>query len=108
MVNQNGTDTATKLRIIKKYPNRRLYDTKYSQYITLDDIHRLVKNKKPFQVIGENRDDALSRLKDLIKTVTVERKIRRPTKPSKGSRKRRMDEKSRRGTIKSLRGKVSD
>jgi len=61
MVNQNGTDTTTKLRIIKKYPNRRLYDTKYSQYITLDDIHRLVKNKKSFQVIDAKTGSDITR-----------------------------------------------
>ena len=38
-------------RIIKKYPNRRLYDTKESQYITLDVLRRLVKHEKTFQVI---------------------------------------------------------
>ena len=32
----------SELRIIKKYPNRRLYDTVESRYITLDDVRRLV------------------------------------------------------------------
>ena len=38
-------------RIIKKYPNRRLYDTKDSKYITLEDIAILVSESKKFVVI---------------------------------------------------------
>ncbi len=39
------------IRVIKKYPNRRLYDTAISQYVTLDDIRRLVAEAMPFQVV---------------------------------------------------------
>lgn len=38
-------------RIIKKYPNRRLYDTEESRYITLGEIRQLVQEGVPFQVI---------------------------------------------------------
>src|SRR3990167_6726550 len=38
-------------RIIKKYPNRRLYDTKENTYITLDDVKELVINHADIQVI---------------------------------------------------------
>ena len=38
-------------RVIKKYPNRRLYDTVESRYITLADIRRLVTEKVEFVVI---------------------------------------------------------
>ncbi|HEX6927737.1 MAG TPA: polyhydroxyalkanoate synthesis regulator DNA-binding domain-containing protein [Gammaproteobacteria bacterium] len=38
-------------RIIKKYPNRRLYDTEESRYITLSEIRQLVQENVPFQVI---------------------------------------------------------
>lgn len=38
-------------RIIKKYPNRRLYDTEESRYITLGEIRQLVQEGIPFQVI---------------------------------------------------------
>jgi len=38
-------------RIIKKYPNRRLYDTVLSRYITLDDVKTLVQDRIPIQVI---------------------------------------------------------
>ena len=41
-------------RIIKKYPNRRLYDTEESKYITLEDIKKLVINNKEFIVKDAN------------------------------------------------------
>jgi ribosome-associated protein len=56
----------------------------------------------------QNKEDALNRLKDLVKGVTVTPKKRKPTKPSKGAKQRRMDSKVKRGQIKSLRGNVRD
>lgn len=44
-------------RIIKKYANRRLYDTAESRYIALDDIRRLVMAGEPFRVVDANGDD---------------------------------------------------
>ncbi|WP_458576331.1 alternative ribosome rescue aminoacyl-tRNA hydrolase ArfB [Aliamphritea spongicola] len=41
-----------------------------------------------------NREDAIQRLVELIRTVTVVQKVRRPTKPTKGSQRRRLDGKS--------------
>jgi polyhydroxyalkanoate synthesis repressor PhaR len=38
-------------RVIKKYPNRRLYDTKVSSYITLEDVRKLVLEGEDFQVV---------------------------------------------------------
>ena len=53
-----------------------------------------------------NREDALTRLKALIKEAVKIRKTRRPTKPSRASKQRRLDRKTRKGQTKSLRGKV--
>lgn len=53
-----------------------------------------------------NREDALERLRELIRSVAVSRKKRRPTAPTRASKQRRMDSKTRRGNVKSLRGKV--
>ena len=39
------------MRVIKKYPNRRLYDTEISSYITLGDVRRLVLDHEEFQVV---------------------------------------------------------
>ena len=50
----------TDTRIIKKYPNRRLYDTKDSRYITLGDIYHLVMDREGFEVIDQKTGDNLT------------------------------------------------
>ena len=51
----------SKLRIIKKYPNRRLYDTELSSYVTLGDVRDLVLREIPFQVRGARSNEDLTR-----------------------------------------------
>ena len=48
-------------RVIKKYPNRRLYDTTTSTYITLADVKRLVMDAEPFVVRDAKSNDDLTR-----------------------------------------------
>lgn len=48
-------------RVIKKYPNRRLYDTVESRYITLADIRRLVTDKVDFVVIDKKSQEDITR-----------------------------------------------
>ena len=48
-------------RIIKKYPNRRLYDTEKSQYVTLQQIRSLVLDEIPFVVIDQKNEDDITR-----------------------------------------------
>ncbi len=48
-------------RTIKKYPNRRLYDTQVSRYITLADLHELVMQKTEFEVVDSNNGEDLTR-----------------------------------------------
>jgi polyhydroxyalkanoate synthesis repressor PhaR len=48
-------------RIIKKYPNRRLYDTEESRYITLADIRRLVIDKVDFVVVDKKSGHDITR-----------------------------------------------
>lgn len=48
------------VRIIKKYPNRRLYDTEISSYITLDDIKKLVLENKDFKVVDARTEEDLT------------------------------------------------
>ena len=55
-----------------------------------------------------NRSDALDRLQEVIDSVASPPKKRRPTKPTYGSKQRRLEGKSQRGAIKSLRGKVDE
>ncbi len=51
----------TEPRIIKKYPNRRLYDTVESRYITLADIRRLVNEKIEFVVVDKKTGEDITR-----------------------------------------------
>ena len=48
-------------RIIKKYPNRRLYDTEESKYITIEDIKKLVLGNKEFIVKDVKSEEDLTR-----------------------------------------------
>ncbi len=66
----------------------------------------IVIKAQRFRSQDKNREDALDRLQELVRSVAVTRKKRRPTRPGKTARKKRMDNKTRRGRLKSLRGKV--
>jgi ribosome-associated protein len=55
-----------------------------------------------------NREDALERLRLLIHSVTMPRKARRPTKPTKASEHRRVEGKKRQGRLKTLRRTLDD
>jgi polyhydroxyalkanoate synthesis repressor PhaR len=48
-------------RVIKKYPNRRLYDTAESRYITLADVRKLVTDKVDFVVIDKKTQEDITR-----------------------------------------------
>jgi polyhydroxyalkanoate synthesis repressor PhaR len=52
---------ATAVRLIKKYPNRRLYDTQTSTYITLADVKQLVLDNENFQVVDAKSAEDLTR-----------------------------------------------
>lgn len=52
---------AETVRLIKKYPNRRLYDTKTSAYITLADVKALVLKYEEFQIIDAKSNEDLTR-----------------------------------------------
>ncbi|PSJ38646.1 polyhydroxyalkanoate synthesis repressor PhaR [Zobellella taiwanensis] len=49
------------VRIIKKYPNRRLYDSHTSSHVTLADIRRLVQEEESFQVVDAKTGEDLTR-----------------------------------------------
>ena len=48
-------------RVIKKYPNRRLYDTNESKYVTLNDVRKLVLEETPFCVIDKKSGEDITR-----------------------------------------------
>ncbi|WP_237055084.1 alternative ribosome rescue aminoacyl-tRNA hydrolase ArfB [Microbulbifer sediminum] len=68
----------------------------------------IVIKAQRFRTQEKNRTDALERLAQLIGRATRRHKKRVPTKPTRASRERRLKQKTRRGQVKSLRGKVSD
>ncbi len=61
--NPNATEAKTEspVRLIKKYPNRRLYDTKTSSYITLADVKQMVLKQEDFHVVDAKSGDELTR-----------------------------------------------
>lgn len=56
----------------------------------------------------KNRDDALTRLVELLQSATFTQKKRTPTKPSHSSVKKRIESKTQRGKLKALRGRIED
>ena len=53
--------TPKAVRLVKKYPNRRLYDTQSSAYITLADVKQLVLDNEEFQVVDAKSGEDLTR-----------------------------------------------
>lgn len=108
--NVNKVSTAVHLRfdinassLPELYKERLLSLTDHR--ITKDGIINIKSQESRSQ--EENRQAALERLRELIKSVMVTQKKRKPTKPTKNSQKRRMDSKTKRGNIKKMRGKVN-
>lgn len=66
----------------------------------------IVIKAQRFRSQEKNRADAFERLRDIIRGSAETRKARRPTKPSKNARKKRVDSKTKRGQLKNLRGRV--
>jgi ribosome-associated protein len=66
----------------------------------------IILKAQQYRTQEQNRADALERLKELILAATKVEKARRPTKPTLGSKKRRLEGKTQRGSIKAGRGKV--
>ena len=98
------------------------FDVRASTAISDEDRERLLKIKdrrlskddviviksQRYRSQDKNRSDALERLAEMIRTALVVEKPRKATKPSKKSRRKRLDEKTRRGRLKESRGKVSE
>ena len=74
------------------------------QRITSDGV--IIIKAQQYRTQEQNRNDALERLKELILAAIKVEKARRPTKPTLGSKKRRLEGKSQRGSVKAGRGKV--
>ena len=74
--------------------------------ITQDGV--LVLKAQQHRTQEMNRSDALARLQEVVDSVATPPKARRPTKPTYGSKQRRLEGKSQRSSIKSSRGKVDE
>ncbi|QIT54569.1 aminoacyl-tRNA hydrolase [Aquisalimonas sp. 2447] len=76
------------------------------QRITRDGV--VVIKAQQYRTLEQNREDALERLRVLIEDAVRPVKARRPTRPTRGAKKRRIEEKKQRGRTKALRGKPVD
>ncbi len=76
------------------------------QRLTKDGV--IVIKAQEFRNQEKNRSEALRRLKALIQGVAVTQKKRVATRPTRSSQRKRVDNKTKRGAIKSMRGKVNE
>ena len=72
--------------------------------LTADGVMVVTANR--FRSQPQNRDDAIERVVALLRAALTPPKPRRATRPTLGSKRRRLDTKTQRGTTKRLRGKV--
>lgn len=92
--------------------NRSTLPPFYKERLLALSDHRISKEgvviikAQSYRTFEQNRQDALDRLRALILDAVRVQKKRRPTRPTKGSQRRRVDKKTRRGRTKALRGKV--
>jgi ribosome-associated protein len=109
--NVNKVSSAIHLRFdieassLPEYYKERLLALK-DKRITKEGV--LIIKAQKHRTQEKNRSDALERLQEIIKSATTVQKARRPTRPTKGSKLRRLDGKKKRSQTKNLRGKVSD
>lgn len=108
--NVNKVETAVQIRFdVRNSPSlpepvrERLIALAGSR-MTLDGV--LVITAQRFRTQDRNREDARERLVELIRRATERPKPRRPTRPTKGSKERRLESKGQRSRIKSMRGKI--
>ena len=74
----------------------------------ITDAGVFVLKAQQYRTQEMNRSDAMARLQEVVDSVALPPKTRRPTKPTYGSRQRRLEGKSQRSEIKNLRGKVDE
>ena len=74
------------------------------QRITADGV--VIIKAQGYRTQERNREDALARLQELIDSATSVPRPRKPTRPTKGSQRRRVDSKVKRGQLKAARGRI--
>lgn len=109
--NVNKVSSAIHLRFdinassLPEFYKQRLLELR-DQRISKDGV--IVIKAQQYRTQEQNKDDALLRLQELIKSVAVVQKARLPTKATRSSQRRRMDSKTQRGKIKELRGRITE
>lgn len=76
------------------------------QRITKDGV--IVIKAQIYRSQDKNKFEAMARLQEIVESVATVPRVRKPTKPTRGSQTRRLDGKSVRSQVKSMRGKVTD
>ena len=76
------------------------------QRITKDGV--VVIKAQEYRSQEQNREEALRRLQELIKSAIAVAKKRKPSSPSRSAKRKRLDSKAKRGQIKTMRGKVDE
>ncbi|WP_416138021.1 alternative ribosome rescue aminoacyl-tRNA hydrolase ArfB [Halomonas sp. HK25] len=76
------------------------------QRITQDGV--VIIKAQRFRTQEQNREDALARLRELIREAVKQRRARKPTRPTRSAKRKRVDAKTRKGKTKALRGKVTE
>jgi len=107
--NVNKVETAVQIRFdARNSPSlsdevRARLATLAGSRMTLDGV--VVITAQRFRSQERNREDALERLIELIRAATVRPRPRRPTRPTLGSKKRRLESKNQRSQTKQMRGR---
>lgn len=110
--NVNKVASAVQLRCdLKAWPSlpdrvRQRLRTLAGRRLSSDDV--IVISAQRFRTQEHNKRDALERLSELVAEARIEPKIRRPTKPTRASKQRRLEGKQQRGQVKRTRGSVKD
>jgi ribosome-associated protein len=74
--------------------------------ITADGI--VIVKAQRYRSQDRNREDALARLQDMVEAAGTAQRTRKATKPTRGSQRRRVDSKVKRGQVKATRGRVTE
>ena len=105
----NKTSTAIHLRFdirassLPEYYKERLLAASH-HLITADGV--MIIKAQEYRSQEMNREAAIARLVAVIQTLTAEQKSRRPTRPTRASKERRLTSKAQKSSVKNLRGKV--
>ncbi len=105
----NKTSTAIHLRFdirassLPEYYKERLLTASH-HLISADGV--IIIKAQEYRSQEMNREAAIARLVALFQTLTTEQKSRRPTRPTRASKERRLTSKAQKSSVKSMRGKV--